>query len=145
MRTLVAVQVGGRPEAKGSMRVGQHGGIFSSNPRLHGWQERLGLAVAAELNGAGPALGPVYLSLVFLFVRPPSHRLKSGRLRKGAPAYPGRPDLDKLVRGVLDGLTGVLFRDDSQVVELDAAKEYGPLAGVQVVAREIDMRSEVEA
>jgi len=49
------------------------------------------------------------------------------------------------VRGVLDGLTGVLFRDDSQVVELDAAKEYGPLAGVQVVAREIDMRSEVEA
>jgi crossover junction endodeoxyribonuclease RusA len=130
--------VPGKPEPKGSMRVGRHGGIFSSNPRLKGWQQQIAVAFAAERNGAGVLLGPIYLELVFRFVRPASHYTAKGALRKGAAAYPGRPDLDKLARGVLDGLTGVLFRDDSQVVELDAAKEYSGAASVLIGWKELD-------
>ena len=36
-----------------------------------------------------------------------------------------RPDLDKLVRAVLDGLTNVIIPDDAQVVDIIAAKRYG--------------------
>jgi len=35
-----------------------------------------------------------------------------------------KPDLDKLVRSNLDSLTGVVWADDSQVVELNARKHY---------------------
>ena len=46
--------------------------------------------------------------------------------------YPKRPDLDKLVRGVLDALTGVCYRDDSQVVTLTAQKVWEPVTIIEV-------------
>jgi len=43
-----------------------------------------------------------------------------------------RPDIDKLARAVLDGLTGVAYEDDEQVVKLTATKEYGDNQGVWI-------------
>lgn len=126
------------------MRVGRHGGIFSANPRLKGWQQQVALAIAAELDGAAPLASSIALEAEFRFARPPSHFTKTGRLRKGAPLAPGRPDLDKLLRGLLDGLAGVLFLDDAQVTELDAAKVFAETPGVRVRAWAPDYRDEVE-
>ena len=49
-----------------------------------------------------------------------------------------RPDLDKLQRAVLDALTGVLFSDDGQVVQLAAVKQYGQ-PGVHIVAEQLQV------
>lgn len=51
--------------------------------------------------------------------------------------YPPRPDVDKLSRAVLDALTGIVYEDDAQVVELIACKQYGdrPGADITIVAR----------
>lgn len=46
--------------------------------------------------------------------------------------YPKSPDLDKLVRGVLDALTGVCYVDDSQVVKIDAQKVWEPVTIIEV-------------
>ena len=35
-----------------------------------------------------------------------------------------RPDLDKLTRAALDAMTRVIWRDDSQVVRIEALKRY---------------------
>ena len=35
-----------------------------------------------------------------------------------------KPDLDKLVRSVKDGLTRVAWKDDSQVIDVKAMKRY---------------------
>jgi crossover junction endodeoxyribonuclease RusA len=35
-----------------------------------------------------------------------------------------KPDVDKLARSILDGLTAVVFKDDSQVTHLTVVKEY---------------------
>jgi Holliday junction resolvase RusA-like endonuclease len=144
---MVALEttIPGRPEAKGSLRVGKHGQMFSANPRLKAWQERVALKVAESRGSRPPLEGPVAIVADFCFGRPPSHSLKSGRLRKGAPLAPGRPDLDKLVRGLLDALTGVLFKDDSQVCELDVSKRYYETPGVVLYVSEPDLRQEVEA
>lgn len=138
------VTIPGRPEAKGSLRVGKHGQVFSANPRLKAWQQRVALAVAAWRKGKPLITGPVAIVADFCFDRPPSHFTKSGRLRKGAPLAPGRPDLDKLVRGLLDGLTGVLFKDDAQVCELDVSKRYYETPGVVLYVSEPDYSTEVD-
>ena len=46
--------------------------------------------------------------------------------------YPKSPDLDKLIRGVLDALTGVCYRDDSQVCKIDAQKIWQPVTVIEV-------------
>ena len=37
---------------------------------------------------------------------------------------PGKPDLDNVIKSVLDGLNGVCFRDDKQVSKIEAEKHY---------------------
>ena len=61
--------------------------------------------------------------------------------KKTAPPMVQRPDLDKLIRSTLDGLTGAVFVDDSQVVAVHASKrraEAWETTGVEVQATEIE-------
>lgn len=45
--------------------------------------------------------------------------------KKTKRRYPTtKPDIDKLSRAILDALTGVWYKDDSQVVKLEAEKVY---------------------
>ena len=64
-----------------------------------------------------PLLGPVDVKLEFKLPR-----LKT--VKRWAPSSRYEGDLDKLIRGVLDAMTGIVFADDSQVVGLVATKRY---------------------
>ena len=61
---------------------------------------------------------PIALVLVFSFIRPKSVS------EKKRPYMTVKPDLDKLIRAVLDSLTNVAYKDDSQVVHIYAEKIY---------------------
>jgi Holliday junction resolvase RusA-like endonuclease len=57
----------------------------------------------------------------------------NGSPRASAPRLPAtRPDIDKLLRAVLDALTGLVFVDDGQVVTVNMAKEYANVTGVEL-------------
>jgi len=47
-----------------------------------------------------------------------------------------RPDLDKLIRAIDDGVTGVWLKDDSVVVEIHAYKVYGEETGAWIILSE---------
>lgn len=67
---------------------------------------------------------PIGLTVDFYFLRP-----ASAKKRK----YPSvKPDLDKLVRATLDSLTGILYDDDSQVIEINARKHYCTVERVEI-------------
>ncbi|MDD5511327.1 MAG: RusA family crossover junction endodeoxyribonuclease [Dehalococcoidales bacterium] len=61
--------------------------------------------------------GVYAVKAVFYLRRPKSLPKKVRRHYK-------RPDLDKLVRALLDALTGVLIPDDSHVFQVEAEKRY---------------------
>lgn len=96
--------------------------ITSDNPKMKPWRETIRKALDAE----DPQLidGPVRVSLRFMMPRPKGH-LGTRGLLPSAPAYPVvRPDVDKLARAALDAMTGLLFADDAQVVELIVLDHY---------------------
>jgi len=113
--------------------------MVESSAKLKPWRE----AVRQEAIATGLAISaaPIYLHLLFRFRRPKGHHNARGQLKPSAPVdHVTRPDLDKLCRSTLDGLTGVLFHDDSQVAFLVASKEYAlsdELEGCQIEIREI--------
>jgi hypothetical protein len=85
---------------------------------------RSSVALAAVAAGTKVCDGPIRMVVTFTFERPKSHYVASGSLRSTAPDYPAKPDLDKLCRAVGDALTGVVYHDDSQIVEWSARKCY---------------------
>lgn len=85
---------------------------------------------AARAAYSGELLtGPLRLRVTFVVPRPKGHfgsGRNSTRVKSSAPARPlSKPDLLKLARAVEDGLTGVLYRDDSQIVEEVLDKWFG--------------------
>lgn len=133
---FVAFVVNGLAAPAGSKRgfVNRRTGgviITDASKRSKPWQARVAAAAAEAMDG--PLLdGPLELTLVFVLPRPKGH-YGSGRnassVRASAPAFPTvKPDVSKLVRAVEDALTGIVWRDDAQVIAQHAYKEYGEQA-----------------
>jgi crossover junction endodeoxyribonuclease RusA len=112
----------GRPVPQGSKRVFNGNLVDANSKQLRPW--RAEIAAAAYEVWPQPLPGALSVWLDFFFARPLGHYGVKG-LRPSAPDLPAvRPDLDKLVRAVLDALTGIAFRDDSQAWEIVARKRY---------------------
>lgn len=99
------------------------------NPRTRPWKAAVTaeaeLAVAkAELTDPAYDRRPVAVAITFRFPRPRGHYGKRGLLPSAPAQMVSMPDIDKLVRAVLDALTGIVWRDDAQVVVLEIRKAY---------------------
>jgi Holliday junction resolvase RusA-like endonuclease len=113
----------GTPEPQGSMRnftIKRTGQTVttSDNKRMKPWRQQVGWIAREAMKGL-PMFErePVSLHVNFIFAPPK-------KLKKGQWAKTTRPDVDKLARAILDSLTGIVYRDDSQVISLDVHKMY---------------------
>ena len=104
-----------RPEKGGG--IGAR--VDSDNPKLKGWRRTVAVEAQRAITAArrGPSTGPVGIVAHFHLPRPKY-------LRDRTQPHITRPDADKLARGILDALTGVIYVDDSQVVSLSVTKHY---------------------
>lgn len=128
---MITFSVIGTPKPQGSKRAyinrkTGHAIITDARPEpLKDWRTTVQQTAITHMDGAPPLDGPLQILLVFQLPRPKSHP----KTRVTWPAK--RPDIDKLVRAVLDALTHVCFVDDGQIVALHAHKRWGT-PGVQV-------------
>lgn len=114
-----AFVAGGRARVvSGATGTGSHG------QSLHAWRTAIATEARSAMAGLPSFGGPVSVLARFVFGRPRSHLRSDGMTTlPRAPRYP-RLDIDKLSRALLDGLAGVCFDDDSQVVWLSAEKAW---------------------
>lgn len=134
---MISFFVFGTPIPQGSTTAFMHKGkpvITSANRHLKGWRTKVRGAAYSARNGTqeapgGEEMAPGYYMtrLTFWMPRPAFHYGAKG-LKVSAPGHPGvKPDLDKLVRAVLDGITDAkVWGDDSQVLGIMAVKMYAP-------------------
>jgi Holliday junction resolvase RusA-like endonuclease len=73
-----------------------------------------------------PFEGPLSVTFVAYFAKP----------KKSAFSYPPRGDLDNLFKSVADAGNDVLWKDDSQIVALKAAKRWATEDGFSITIRE---------
>jgi Holliday junction resolvase len=136
---LVSFHIDGKPIPQGSVvahvRNGKASIHYAQGSGLAVWRNMV-TAAARDSWGDGPPTGlPCQVAITFRMKRPRSHYADlQGTLRRSAIAEKPAvtPDLDKLVRAILDALTGVVWRDDSQVCQIYASKEYDHTPGVDI-------------
>ncbi len=118
---MITFRVNGIPIPQGSMKVINGRVLHSQGSALAGWRSLIGWE--ARLAGATPHSLPTKITITFFMPRPKT-------VKRAWPSV--APDLDKLIRAVLDGLTGVAYEDDGQVVQIEAQKLYGASVGAEI-------------
>lgn len=98
-----------------------------ANKRQKPWMSHVQACAMKNYSGT-PTTGPVKLRLLFHMPRPKNHYgtgKNAGRLKPTAPnKHTKRPDLTKMLRAVEDALTGIIWKDDSQVHAFQCEKRY---------------------
>lgn len=138
MRSIF-IRVLGKPEQKGSMKAFVPKGwnrpiLTSDNKNLKSWEQRVATeaqAVIIKEEGWNPE-SAMQVEIEFSMPKPKSHPKTVYVYHKK------RPDIDKLIRAVLDGLTSVIYLDDNQVVMVKAEKFYSSEPGVKITVRSLE-------
>ena len=140
--------VSGTPIPKGSTKAfvvkGRAITTATNGAKQKPWSSDIAYTAMQEIKFSTPTRSAISVVLTFFMPRPKGH-YGSGKniasVKASAPtSHVSKPDVDKLIRCVLDSLTGVVWHDDSQVIEVKANKRYedidrGP--GLSVWIREV--------
>ena len=139
---MIQFTVFGTPKPAGSKRAfvrGKRAMIVDANPNAKDWKASVAQAGAVAMAGRPLLDGPLVVGFAFYFPRPKGHTKADGTLNaKGRRTpYPNvKPDATKLVRGTEDALTGIIWRDDAQIVVQMATKHYGEPARCEIIVSE---------
>lgn len=122
------IEVYGEPAPQGSKRVYNGRVVEAAGQKLKVWRKAIAEACHSVVTEEHLLLlGAVRVEVDFYLTRPASVKPS----KRPFPIVP--PDLDKVVRGCLDGIgqglngksgDGLIWGDDSQVTELIARKHY---------------------
>lgn len=117
---MIQFTIPGEPVPQARPRLTKRG-IAYTPEKSRRYKEYIRLIASAEMAGKTPLAGPLCLS-----VRVYRSALKSGGRKWQAEAKTGlrrpvtKPDLDNYVKAVQDGLNGIVWHDDSQIVTYGA-------------------------
>lgn len=79
--------------------------------------------MASEQYRNGPIKDAISMTVVFIIKRPKS-------VKREYPTV--KPDIDNFLKSLCDGLNGIAYIDDAQIIEVNASKKYGPVGGIFV-------------
>ena len=121
-------------------RPGKHRVIITDDTGAPGKAWRADCKIyARDAHGGPPLRGAISAMFIFTLPRPKAHYgtgKNRGKLKGSAPkAHTIRPDTTKLIRAVEDALSGIIWKDDAQIIRQTGVKEYGEIPGVMVSVR----------
>jgi Holliday junction resolvase RusA-like endonuclease len=109
-----------RPRGKGHFNGKQH---FYTDKSTLFWEMLTRLRASEIIGTNSPLKGALAAEMLFTFQSP----------KKQHPYHTAKPDLSNVIKAVEDGMEGVLFENDSQIVYyLEPYKTYGDQPGVVV-------------
>lgn len=143
MSLIFSFTVPGEPVAKGRARAFVRGGRVAhyTPDKTERYEARVATFAQQAMAGARPLEGGVALSVVARFSIPASWSKKRRQAAMdGLEQVTKRPDLDNVLKAIKDGMSGVAWLDDSQVVRLvDCRKVYAELPGVDVIVAGLEV------
>ena len=134
---MIHFKIEGRAQPQGRPRAVRMGaGVrMYDPPKSKAYKQMVAARVRSymKINGIQTITEPLAVHLNFYFTPPKSYTKKKLKLiEEGKLHYTKSVDADNLAKGVLDACNKILFKDDSQIVELNITKQYGKEDCVEV-------------
>ena len=139
MTFIVHFHIEGDPVAKKRPRFSTRNGFVQSytDKGTRDYEDHVNLTARSAMGATEPLETPVG---VYLYIKLPIRKSYSKKrveaCLNGLEKPIGKPDIDNLAKSVLDGMNGVVFKDDSQIVSLHCTKVFSSESGVEVMVKE---------
>lgn len=137
----ISLSVLGEPMGKQRPRatfVAGHATIYTPK-KTQGYEARFASAFAEKYPDKEPMQGAIKVSInAFFALSKADFNSKGEPNKKGTAKLQNeimptkKPDCDNIAKAVLDGLNGIAFQDDSQVITLAITKNYSLRPRVEV-------------
>lgn len=135
---MIEITIPGDPQAQGRPRFARRGGFVQTYdpPESKKYKELVKLHAAKQKPEE--LLDEALFVEIVIFKKPPQSisKVKKNRVELDNESLRPltKPDVDNYAKGIKDALTGVIWTDDSKVVELIVSKFYSlnPRAEVRV-------------
>ena len=132
---MINIYVAGQPVGKARPRVTRSGRVYTPTKTMKA-EASIQDAAREAMQGQQPLEGPVYVSAAFNMEIPTSWtKGKQSKARSDELMPTAKPDLDNLAKTILDALNGIVYRDDSQVVQMAISKRYSDEPGTFITIR----------
>ena len=139
MTFIVNFTVEGNPVGKQRARYVKRGNFVSAyTPEKTRTYESLVKEAAIKAMGSSePLETPVTLYLYIRVPIPKSHSKKRIEACLNGSEQPiKKPDASNILKSVEDGMNSVVYKDDSQIVNIHVTKVYSSQAGVDICVKE---------
>lgn len=144
METEIEFTIDGNVQAQERPKAGKRNGrtVVYDPDKSRNYKQYVRLA-ASQHKPEKPLEGEIELVVVIYKQIPKSMpKWQQALARSGELRPVTKPDVDNYVKGIKDGMTGIIWRDDNQVTRLTVEKRYSdsPRAEIKVVGYPVPVR-----
>ena len=123
------------PQPKGRPRFTRSGHAYTPE-KTRAYEEIVKLCARLAVNK--PLTGAIRLKASFFMPIPKSWSQQKKRAAiAGKMAHATKPDIDNLLKAILDGMNGIAYEDDKQIVEIIADKWYSDNPRTEIELEEL--------
>ena len=139
MTFQVMFTVEGTPVGKGRPKFARRGNFVSTYTptKTRDYETLIAEAARQAMGSSEPLKTPVAAYIYITVPIPQSYSKKrSTACLDGLERPCKKPDADNILKAYFDAMNGIVYEDDSQIVNIYATKRYGAVGMVEVLVKE---------
>lgn len=139
-KLLVVIE--GEPVAKGRPKFARRGAFTTTYTpeKTREYEAMVAAEARATMAGAQPMSGPISIHLQLFLSIPASYSKKKAQAcRDGLVVPTKKPDWENVAKSVCDAFNGIVWNDDSQVVDAFVSKRFADSPCVVATITQLDL------
>lgn len=129
--------IDGVPVAKGRPRFSRYGAYTPK--KTQEYEEYVKMCWLAKYGSIQPSEQSLEVNVVFYLPMPKSvNKKQRAEMLDGRIKHTKKPDIDNLIKSVLDALNGIAYSDDSKIIRVAAEKQYSEKPRTELIIKEVN-------
>ena len=137
---IVTFEVEGDPVPKGRPRFARRGQFVQTytDAKTIDYETHVALKARQAIGASEPFKGALTVFLYLRYAIPASYSKKRKEACLRGVEYPKKVDLDNVYKSITDAMQGIVYLNDSQIVEAHITKVYAETAGANIMVQECE-------
>lgn len=133
---IYVLEIRERAVGKGRPRVNTRTHTTYTPEKTKAFEEKLKMYFIKKYKRPEVSENPFKIKILIEF-KPPKSTSKKMLQKLCDTPYTKKPDLDNIIKAILDSLNGLAYKDDNQIVSINAEKKYGLADRIIIILEEI--------